>query len=499
MPRPVDAKIGKTIIQLLSPNNSMTYTGLKEAVGAAIDRKTLSFETFQTHLTILQKEHLLVKKADINREKNRVWYSLSENAIRKLQMSILVDNENGDSLKLIYEKILAYDFFKRVYWRLSRPDLGINNMLRDFLFPDRLVKQLRINSETELDSLLSQLNIDSNESNWIEVSYGDYSSIKRLNQDSSNDINLDKIKKKFWENTNELFIETEVWSKYFPVPEDFDFQIFKVERWLITRKNNNNYDISSKPKSRKYYTFIPGVTIQDILNSINDTRITKGKIVEAFTLLEKFGIIKIRWIGKECRYVIADQNLIDFFAQIKEHFITELDYLFDKWNFFEEPSSQEIKRMESIFGMKEFKKILNSVYQEYYQNKKKMRSCKDVDEYTSMLIQIATENYSLTAAETSLRERLKKYKNQRRLSPQTNSQRKKDIIMYNEFLKKEQDVYLEKLPTCCLEHSDIELVKSHFSQVIEKYRFLNDIIDKLCPKILEKPKLTVPESSSRFD
>jgi DNA-binding transcriptional ArsR family regulator len=495
MARPADQRIEEAIIQLLLPDKSMIYTGLKEAVGVAIGRRTLSFETFQNHLSWLQENHIIIKKADINREKNRVWYSLSEHAIRKTQINILMDNEQREVLKFIYEKILVYDFFKRVYWKLSHPDLYVTNMQRDFLFPDRLVKQIRIKSKTELDSLLSQLNINSHESNWIEVSYGDHSSLKQLLYYTGEDINyLDKLKKRYWKDTDELYIEAEIWSKYFPVPEDFDFQIFRAERWLISRNNKNSYDTSSNLKSRKYYVFVPGVTIQDILNSIDNTPITKDDVVEAFTLLEKFGIIKIRWIGKDCRYVIADTELTDFFAQIKEHFIAELNYLFDRWNFFEEPTNQEIKRMESIFGQKEFKIILNSIYQEYYENKKKMKSCKDVDEYTNMLIQIATENYSLTTAEISLRERLKKYKNQRKESPRTNSQRKKDIIRYNEFLKKEQDIYLEKLPTCCIVHSDLESVKLHFNQVIEKYRFLNDIIDKICPKILEPPNEEYLES-----
>ncbi len=77
MVRPYDTKIDDAIVQQLFTQKSMIYTALKEAVAKAIGRKTLSYETYQDHMKRLKKENTITSHCDVNRIKNRVWYSLT--------------------------------------------------------------------------------------------------------------------------------------------------------------------------------------------------------------------------------------------------------------------------------------------------------------------------------------------------------------------------------------------------------------------------------------
>jgi DNA-binding PadR family transcriptional regulator len=110
-------------------------------------------------------------------------YQLTEDARKLLQLNILRIEDKQVVFKRIYEKILLYDFFKRVHKRvlqvLEQPGfLGI--VERSMIFPDRTVKEITIDSEQEFGNFLSRINIKDDRLNWARIEEAFSSEIGRI-------------------------------------------------------------------------------------------------------------------------------------------------------------------------------------------------------------------------------------------------------------------------------------------------------------------------------
>jgi hypothetical protein len=134
--------------------------------------------------------------------------------------------------------------------------------------------------------------------------------------------------------------------------------------------------------SRVYHIFSPSVTVDDLIES-NGNDFKRSKVQEAIDILETTKLIKCEPFDVS-RFTIADDDLHIFISDVKEVFITEMDLLISKWELFESPT-EEKKRMEWIFGEKEFKQISTKLEINLSEHKKRMRNCENIQEYTEIL------------------------------------------------------------------------------------------------------------------
>ena len=89
--------------------------------------------------------------------------------------------------------------------------------------------------------------------------------------------------------------------------------------------------------SREYNIFIPGLSLQDIVE-YNGNTFNRSVILKAIGMLSKFGLIKSIRFGGEVRYVIVDEELHHYIVGLKEYFTSEIDYLLYRWRYLERPT-----------------------------------------------------------------------------------------------------------------------------------------------------------------
>jgi DNA-binding PadR family transcriptional regulator len=155
-------------------------------------------------------------------------YELTEDARKLLQINILRIEDKQTIFKRIYEKILFYDFFKRVHTRvlqvLQQPGF-LRIQETSMLFPDRTVKEITIDSEHEFNNFLSKIDIEHDQLNWGTTADGYSSGIERIIYPHNNPLKyLQKLKKQYWkENDHQLNKHERVWLICFPMNDNYNF------------------------------------------------------------------------------------------------------------------------------------------------------------------------------------------------------------------------------------------------------------------------------------
>jgi DNA-binding PadR family transcriptional regulator len=409
-------------------------------------------------------------------------YQLTEDARKLLQMNILRIEDKQVIFKRIYEKILLHDFFRRVHRRvlqvLQQPGfLGI--VERSMLFPDRTVKEITIESEQEFGNFLSKINIKHDQPNWNRIEEAFSSEIGRIiyAHDSPSKY-LKKMKIEFWKKNKDYLKKNEkAWFLCLPIKENHNFWIYREEDWEISRKDKNRYDdFIPKLISRVYHIFIPGVTVDDVLES-NGNNFERSEVQEAIDILETSKLIK-REPFDVSRFTIADDDLHIFISDLKEVFITEMALLISKWELFESPT-EEKKRMEWIFGEKEFKQISTKLEINLSEHKKRMRNCENIEEYTEILKAESLKGYGTSHWDL----RLERYKQQRR-KPTNKKENKWDIDKYRQYLRNDLQRLLDTLPINFGENG-IHEIRIAYAKTIQKYSFLRDVVKMICPNVMK--------------
>ena len=90
----------------------MRYMELKRDIDKVLGR-TLSFDPYQSHLKRMENENT-INKEHTGRRGKPVWYSLTKEVLDQIQIGILGAGNRQEIFRSIYEKILFYDFFKRL-------------------------------------------------------------------------------------------------------------------------------------------------------------------------------------------------------------------------------------------------------------------------------------------------------------------------------------------------------------------------------------------------
>ncbi len=381
-------------------------------------------------------------------------------------------------------------------------------MDRDLVIPDRTVKQLRIHSEKEFDLFLSNIKINKENIDWGVITDAYSSPISEILYSSiwRDEILDTKVQEKkiftknkckhlptqvteFWNRqNNSTHVNENIYLICSPkLDNEFwvnNFWIYRIEEWDIRRSEKTETSkFDSLLISREYNIFIPGLSLQDIVE-YNGNTFNRSVILKAIGMLSKFGLIKSIRFGGEVRYVIVDEELHHYIVGLKEYFTSEIDYLLYRWRYLERPTDEELSRMESIFGKEEFKKIETLSEIKLHEHKQRIKTCNNIDEYNEVLKEGILGG---DLSESMLDRMLDRYKRQRRITPLGKKDHRRDIEKYRTYIKREQETQMERLSICCRDHNEIERFKIDFKPVIEKYSFLRDMINKVCHKVLDPP------------
>ena len=136
--------------------------------------------------------------------------------------------------------------------------------------------------------------------------------------------------------------------------------MYRIEDWQISRREKHSNDIHPKLISKKYHIYLPGVSIEDILNSNNNIGVSfkQSDVKQALHLLLSHSLIRAIKVGHEIRYVINDNDLHHFVSALKEYFISEFDYLLWRWNNLETPTLQKGNAWNPYLERRSLKKYL---------------------------------------------------------------------------------------------------------------------------------------------
>jgi DNA-binding transcriptional ArsR family regulator len=125
--------IDNAIVNELNIMSSVSYLELKRRIEELLNR-TISFDTYNVHLRKMLKENILNKQDDGKRGKH-VFYSLTEEAKKQIQLNLLGVNP---------EQII----FRRIYEKLDRLLLEINATRNDLY--ERLVIMVNLNLQPDV-------------------------------------------------------------------------------------------------------------------------------------------------------------------------------------------------------------------------------------------------------------------------------------------------------------------------------------------------------------
>ena len=460
--------------------------------------------------------HKILNRRDEGRGKE-VLYSLTEGAKRLLKLNLLRQTSR--------EEILCRKIFEKLFF---------------YLLHNPPAKT--ISSEEEFDKFLkSEVNISSKDLNWgrfstesnyeiVEIIYGygmrrDGSSViggllspSKLNTKKERSILLQNIEDYWKSRKGRSKVLESIEFICFPITGNIDFSVTKTEHWEFRKPSRiRKYTLDT------YLITLPGVSISELkkgnnnictickdfdgqvvvsmnllMKSNNNTNLLRtsmqfdrSDVEKSFVLLMQNGLLKTvsDFHGNEARYVLADGRLRDFIDALRNIHEREFALLFHKWALFEEPSKDEENRITRLLGKKEAQRIFRDAEMSRFLHRKKMRKCNDVGEYNQYLKEVISgtddpdwRRYYVDSYMDSSLINFKETKRNR--IPVTKKELKKDVLIYDQFLREKLEADLENLyheP----DSEGVDFIWLIHGQTIQKYEFLHDIIRVICPKIIE--------------
>ena len=259
--------------------------------------------------------------------------------------------------------------------------------------------------------------------------------------------------------------------------KNLDITMTKIERWEINKNSSN------KKLQTKYVYELPGVSIEEfVANEWLGAKFKLADVKEAFNLLHKNHLIEIALtVRNQSRFRIIDSTLRNFIEGIRDIHIAEYRLLMNKWQHFDAPSHEEFQRWTLLMGEQVASKFFEKLEIERCTYRKMKEDCKSVHEFIEKLDK-----------DTKLRSRdrwdlgwgfeFDRYKAaEENSSPPTP---KAEIEEFERYRRARLEHHLEFLPAN-LEEEGIEELKMMFKDVIERYRFLNNVVRNVCPYVFE--------------
>jgi hypothetical protein len=510
-----DVTLDRAIFDILNnEKDSLNNSELKSKVENYIGHN-VAFTTFQTHLNILVS-HKILNRNDTGRGKE-VLYSLTGGAKNLLKLNLLKQSSLDEILcRRIFEKLFFYF--------LHHPPAKT------------------ISSEDEFNRFLeSEVNLSGKDLNWgltstgsnyefVDILYGtgqrrdgsNYGGLltpsKTLSEKQGS--RLPQRIREYWKTRRrQSKVQENIEFICLPISGNIDFLITKTEHWEINKPSRIN-----KYTADSYLITMPGVSVSELIKVNNLCSICKdfegqamvsmnllmksninsnysnslgtamkfehNDIENAFALLMKNGLIKTAsdFHGDETRYILADGRLRDFIEALRNIHEREFDLLFHKWSLFEGPNKDDQSRINRLLGENEARKVFKDIEMSRYQHRIMMRKCKDVEEYNQCLKKIYSANddpdWKRYSSDSYFDRMLRAYKETRKRVPASKKDLRKDVIKYDEYLKRAIEVELEDLfhdP----DSEGVDYIWLIHGLTIQKYEFLQDIIRVICPRIIE--------------
>jgi hypothetical protein len=285
-------------------------------------------------------------------------------------------------------------------------------------------------------------------------------------------------------------------------PWALNFRINRVETCEIATSN-----LDSKLISKRYTAYIPGVTIEEI---VEHGGFNNSQVEEAISVLQELKLIRSIWFGHEIRYIVDDYQLNEFIEITKEIFLQEYLLLLTKWEEFETPTVHEKERMNWIFGSKEFKRVSTNTEIRLHEHKSKLKKCNDLQKYMKLVSEeimsdvtksidtntnisgLVQHKLKKSFAESLNRhmffvnEDYKEFRKRTGEAPKTEKQSIKDILEFNSHRRNKLNERLERLDFD-YDGYGIEIVKMDFNRILQMYPFLGEMLRLICPKVFEAP------------
>lgn len=325
------------------------------------------------------------------------------------------------------------------------------------------MKRIIIDSESKFNDFLSKLNIIKEEILWGTMVIDPNGFTNLIDDLQSPSKYSHEIRKDYWNKMQGMSrIRAEKLRFFYPKESDHDFMIYALESWEIRKKRK--YDLILKLVKTRYLVFMPGITVQDIME---DNHFNKDEIEDAIKKLEEGGLLKDKIYGNETRYVVADNHLRDFINDLRNLFKNEFGILLYSWKNFELPTQKERDRMESIFGKERFREIFRDCQIKLSKHRDKVTKCANIEQYNEVL----KENTDSAEVRIQLDICLDGYKVNRKKHPKSKNGYEQDLKSYKKYLIGKIDFALNDI--------------SYNNEVLEKYKFLNDIFNLILPKPFE--------------
>jgi hypothetical protein len=453
-----DQNIDNSIIRELDKRITCSYRELTRLIEKRLGRR-LSPDVFNLHIGNLTRAKILNRQPAPRRGK-KVLYSLTDVAKKQVQLKMIAHPKHS-----IFRKIFQKFFFYEVHYS-----------------PRKV-----ISTEKEFDKFLSELNIPREKLRcglWSEVGTSDVIAreIYRVDGMSARSRKYHNAQMK------EYWLMKEEQSK---VVEDINFicslkqnnvniAITKIERWEINKN-------SSHKKFRTNYVYeLPGVSMEEFMN--NEwlrTRFKLTDVKEAFNLLQKNHLAEIALIvHNQIRFRLTDNVLRNFIEAIRDIHLAEYRFLMYKWQYFDAPSHEELKRWILLMGEEVASKFFKNMEIERRKYKKMKDDCKSIEEFIenldkdTLLINGEPDKDTLYFG---WHDEFEIYGRQRKTEPATPKTEIEDFEMYR---RGRLEHHLEFLPAN-LEDEGIEEVKMMFKDIIERYPFLHDVMRIVCPYVFE--------------
>lgn len=353
-------------------------------------------------------------------------------------------------------------------------------LFKNIIIQEILKERLKIVSEEKFDKFLSDLEIKKEDLKWSSYVCGHQPDIKYIIYPKlfpPPDSNYKKyiIKQIFKRNEKQVFLPLEFLC--YPSKEYSQFNIIKTEYWELNKAGSK---ITTKLLHVEYKIKKIGFD----LDEFNNSELGIDFPTTLSLLIEK-GIIERIRMGKKFFYVIRDDELVYLLDTIKSIAKVQYIHLKFKMEYFDKLSESEKKNFEEFSGREELSRLeFESQIKLRPEHKKRMRNCKNIDEY----IQILKEGCENEFEYSGLISNLNTFKGiQRKISKKSKKSKmelKKEVVDFYNYLKKLNDEGLKNL-VINLEGEGVEHFKIFFEDNINKYLFLKEILYELCPKFFE--------------
>jgi hypothetical protein len=293
-----DEQIDIAIINELHNSEYIGSSSLKRKIERTLGR-TINTRTYSDHLKSMVTDNLLKKNDTGERGKESVFYSVTEEAKKRLKLGILRIEPKHELFKEIFINLLLRGITEGGTYVTS----NLDELLHDI-------------HATRQDLIIER----------IKENHSDY------------DVESEFV------NVQEKELSVSLTIFYKPIS---DIRIIEN----ICYRKNIFYHFCTEHIA--YFFTIPGMSIKDLTTKYYTFKPKLEDVEEAFTLLMKNHLIRpLMEFRGETKYVVTDAQLNELMTDLYSFYELENEHFSVKWNYISEPTLEERERRMALFSDK---------------------------------------------------------------------------------------------------------------------------------------------------